>query len=128
MDQKAIYTNFPNLYGTIKSKHTQATLQLDWFVSPPQEILILSWATLLQSYTSTTEPVFLFEGKAIQVNLPVSSWTEVEVEDASAQDGHHTAITLNKVGLQKGRTTGNGIDPHLAIQSACASARAVLQP
>lgn len=102
MDQKARYryTNFPNLYDTVKSKYGQATLQADWPISLPQEILILSWATLLQSYTSITEPVFSFEGRAVQVNAPLGPWNEVEVEDLNDQDGHHTSIALEKVGFR----------------------------
>jgi hypothetical protein len=100
MDPKARYTNFPNLYGTVQSRYTQATLRVDWPVSLPPGLLISSWATLLQSYTNNTEPVFSFEGRPVQVSGPPGSWNEVELEDANGQDTHHTSITLTKVGLQ----------------------------
>jgi hypothetical protein len=101
MDQKQRYTIFPNLYDTINSRQAQARLQSVWPASLPQEILILSWATLLQSYTSITDPVFSFDGKATQVNRSLGSWTEVEIEDITGQVDHHTSISLNKAGSLK---------------------------
>lgn len=100
MDQRPRYTYFPNLFDSIKSKHAQATLETDWPISRlPQELLIHSWATLLRSYTGITEPVFLLEGTAVQVDLARNSWNEVEVDGTKLEDGHHTSIALNKVGF-----------------------------
>ncbi len=101
MDQTARYTRFPNLFSTVKSKQAQGTLQSQWPLLLPQELLILSWAALLQSYTGIAEPVFSFDGKAIQVDVLCGSWSEVQVEDALGQADHHTSITLNKVRFRK---------------------------
>ena len=115
MDQTARYTDFPNLYNTVhgQHRHAQRTLQSDWPVALPQELLILSWATLLQSYTGITEPVLDLEGKSIQVNVPFGSWTEVEVDNANRGAGHHTSITLNQVGSQQVGQAGGYTDPSL---------------
>jgi hypothetical protein len=100
MDPKARYTNFPNLYDTVQSRYAPATLQVDWPVSLPPELLISSWSTLLKSYTNITEPVFLLEGRPVKVSAPSGAWKEVDVEDADGLDGHHTSITLKNVSLQ----------------------------
>lgn len=97
MNQTARYTNFPNLYQKVKGKHAKTTLQSDWPVSLPQKLLLLSWATLLQSYTSINDPVFLFRGKAVEVNIPYGSWKEVEVQGNDRHVGHYTSVTLNQV-------------------------------
>jgi hypothetical protein len=101
MDRKAMYTNFPSLYDTTDSEHVPAELHSVWPASLPQELLIFSWAALLQSYSGIAEPVFLFEGKPIQVNLSLERWVEVEVEDLGRQDGHHTSINIQNVRYQK---------------------------
>ncbi len=98
MHHRAIYTRFPNLFDTAKTKSGTASLQAEWPVSVPQEILILSWASLLQSYTSIREPVFSFEGQAVQVNGPCGTWNVVEAEGLNERDDRHTSIALQPVG------------------------------
>lgn len=98
MDHSVIYTKFPNLLDTAKTNSGRAALQAKWPVSLPQEILILSWASLLQSYTSITEPVFSFEGQAVQANTLLGSWNKIEGEVVDERDGHHTSVALKPVG------------------------------
>ncbi|KAF7504018.1 hypothetical protein GJ744_002897 [Endocarpon pusillum] len=94
MDHRVLYTKFPNLFDTAKTKSGRVALQTKWPVSLPQEILILSWASLLQSYTSITEPVFSFEGQAVQANTFLGSWNKVEAEGVNERDDHHTSVAL----------------------------------
>ena len=101
MDHRFIYTKFPNLFDTAKTNSGRVALQAKWPVSLPQEILILSWASLLQSYTSITEPVFSFEGQAVQVNAFLGSWNKIEAESVNERDDHHTSIALKPVGSER---------------------------
>jgi hypothetical protein len=101
MGERLRYTNFPNLYGTVNEKQRLGTLQSGWTPALPEEVLILSWATLLNAYTGITDPVFSFEGKAIQVDIAGGSWTAVQVQDNDEVSGHYTAVTLNKVSLDR---------------------------
>lgn len=93
-----MYTKFPNLFDTAKTDSGRVALQAKWPISLPQEFLILSWASLLQSYTSITEPVFSVEGQAVQANALLGSWNKIEGEGIDESDGHHTSIALKPVG------------------------------
>lgn len=99
MDHRAIFTKFPNLFDTAKTNSGRAALQARWPVSLPQEILILSWASLLQSYTGVAEPVFSFEGQAVRVCASLGTWNKVETEGLNEGDRHYTSIALKPVSL-----------------------------
>lgn len=99
MGSLTTYTKFPNLYDTVDCHRQTVTCHAEWPRSLPKELLILSWAVLLRSYTRIADPVFLFDGKAMKVDIPQSSWAEVEVEGVGERDWSHTAFTLNKVSL-----------------------------
>lgn len=101
MDYEHRYTHFPNLFDTVKGQQAQVALQSDWPVSLSQDILILAWAILLQSYTSITEPVFSVDGKSIKVNIPQGSWIEVQVNGDNDPEVYHTSLSLSRVGFQK---------------------------
>jgi hypothetical protein len=97
MDPQAGYTKFPNLYDVVSCDQQRGALNTVWPLDLPNELLILSWATLLQSYTDTADPVFLFDGQAIQVDVALGSWTEVQFEDTIEHERRHTSLALHSV-------------------------------
>lgn len=94
-----MFTHFPSLHDTINPGEKNAVLSAAWPSNLPRDLLILSWALLLRSYTGDAAPVFSLEGKAIQVDLKLGSWAEVgvNIENAGEHDLRHTCLALSIV-------------------------------
>lgn len=93
----ARFTRFPNLHDTINPDQQNAVFSATWPLGLPNDLLVLSWAVLLHSYTGIASPVFSFDGQAVQADLQLASWVKVDVEDASGQDPSHTSLALTEV-------------------------------
>ena len=115
MDAHVVYTKFPNLYSTEECRHQPATLLLEWPPALPQNALLLSWTALLQAYTGLPDPVFAFEGRAIQVDVALGCWTEVKAESTDENQCRQTSVTLNKVGLHVLEIEGARSDSFVAL-------------
>ncbi|ODH26883.1 hypothetical protein ACO22_04378 [Paracoccidioides brasiliensis] len=75
------YTSFPDLnYG---QEELPSSSSVDWKVDICQltvNTLILSWASLLKSFTGHENPVFCFNGQAIKADLAAKDFRAIDLE------------------------------------------------
>jgi hypothetical protein len=97
MESPSSFTYFPNLHDTINPEKKNAILSTAWPSNLPKNLLIMSWAVLLHSYTGVADPVFSLSENSIQVDLQNVSWSHVGVRDGYEHNGRHTCLALTKV-------------------------------
>lgn len=96
-DRTFQYTQFPNLTAINQPSQTRACLQIHWqrrFLSLPDEVLILGWASLLQAYTRVSVPVFSLNGHPICVDVSQKRWRNVQVHESLEGAGPPSYLTL----------------------------------
>lgn len=76
------------------SQTVSAPWQLDG-QSPPADVLILSWATLLYAFTGDESPVFSVDGKPVKADLASRSVESVELDVYSEVSDRSTAICID---------------------------------
>jgi hypothetical protein len=92
------YTKFPDLsspYDGGNSSGTSYSWDADFDV--PEEVLVLSWASLLQSYTGSEEPVFRVATNAVQVNLLKRTISRIEAASPVPSGCEWTGVLAQKV-------------------------------
>lgn len=92
------FTQFPDLGSTVSAEEPDSDNSISWQFDAfdlPKEIIVLSWAALLSSFTEVSEPVFTLDGKPVKVDLVGRTCKDVEIEDTQ-QRRKYTALWIEK--------------------------------
>src|SRR2546421_8020931 len=96
-DQIFQYTQFPNLTAINQPSEGRAFLHTHWqgwFLSLPDDVLILGWASLLQAYTRVSVPIFSLNGHPIRVDVSQKKWSDVQMHEILEGAGSPSYLTL----------------------------------
>ena len=92
------YTKFPDLWSPFNEEDpSDASYLWDADFNVPEEVLILSWASLLQSYTGSEEPVFAVATNDVKVDLLNQTISRVKAAPSVPGGCEWTGIFLQKV-------------------------------
>lgn len=92
------YTQFPRL--SPKERDVSDVAAISWDtdgVCIPLDALVLSWATLLWSFTGEEYPTFILDGKLVQADLSSWSFKPIKPEDLLQDGGGCSGIFTNSV-------------------------------
>ena len=88
------FTIFPNLYRNIRQDGSLQEV-IEWSVECQEislDVLVLSWAMLLQSFTDDEFPVFTLDGEPVRADLSTRTFYNVETESIVQADQGCTAV------------------------------------
>ena len=110
-------TSFPNLFDDDDPIRESSSLTYKWPCSLRREDLTHSWARLLHAYTGHSDPVFLFQGTATQVDSSSGVCKDVNVDEQGEQTCFGTSLILDHVRfyLQQQTILKEGTDTHKGI-------------
>ena len=97
----ARYTEFPNLSDCRRNTEWQEgqderLVEIGGGTSP--DLLKISWAILLRSYTEEKAPIFKFNGRSVRVDL--QEWDTSSVQEiAGVQGSRYTGISTLEAGF-----------------------------
>src|ERR1700684_2353338 len=88
------FTIFPNLYRNIRQDGSLQEVT-EWSVEDQEislDVLVLSWAMLLRSFTDDEFPVFALDGEPVRADLSTRTFYKVETESTVQADQGCTAV------------------------------------